>query len=92
MIESIWSVLQDRQIIIFGKECGLAGIIMFCTLWIKSFLIWFHLDFYIPNGLTFALPFLIQVRVNSANIPFYFFVSSVTTMLFLFLFISTYRN
>ena len=61
-VENVWdNVLGKKVSQLFGQECASAAIWMLTVLLLRSTLCMLGLVTYIPNGLIFSSPFLIQV-------------------------------
>jgi hypothetical protein len=60
-IELIWDLLGTKVCLIFGKESASAATWMFITMVIRAALSGIRVDFLIPYGIIFALPYTIQV-------------------------------
>lgn len=64
----VWKVLDRPPYIAFGKECLNSTIWTYLILIFKALISFFQIESYIPSGLLFALPLLIQVS------DFFFFL------------------
>jgi len=56
-----WSSLGKRGPLLFGEECGSAALWMFLALLQRCLLILLRVEPYIPSGLIFAFPLILQV-------------------------------
>jgi hypothetical protein len=56
-----WSSLGKKGPLLFGEECGSAAVWMLLALVQRSILILLRIESYVPSGLLFAFPMLIQV-------------------------------
>jgi hypothetical protein len=56
-----WDFLGRKQALIFGEECGSATVWMLAALVQRTVICYLRLDSFIPYGLIFAFPLLVQV-------------------------------
>lgn len=56
-----WNALGRKGPLLFGEECGSAAVWMLLVLIQRSILILLRIEQYVPSGLIFAFPILIQV-------------------------------
>lgn len=60
-VESLWEVLGRKPAQLFGRECASSAIWMMVSLFIRFILIACKVHEYVPLGIIFAFPYLIQV-------------------------------
>jgi hypothetical protein len=71
-VENIWdNVLGKKVSQTFGQECASAAIWMFFILMLRSALLLLGLTPYVPNGIIFSFPYLIQVNNRTTRIYLY---------------------
>ena len=56
-----WSILGGKGPLLFGEECGSAAVWMILALAQRCILLLLRIERYVPSGLIFAFPMLIQV-------------------------------
>ena len=64
MIESIFELLGQKISQVFGKDCASASILMFISLGIRLIVILSGTEKYLPLGLIFASPYLVQMLMR----------------------------
>ena len=65
-VENVWdNILGKKASLTFGQECASATIWMFVILVLRTVLLLLGLTPFVPNGLVFSFPFLIQVGLHS---------------------------
>lgn len=57
----IWSALGGSPALLFGEECASVATWTFLVLLLRTVLYFTYAEPFIPNGLVYALPILIQV-------------------------------
>ncbi len=57
----LWTSLGKRGPLLFGEECGSAALWVFLALLQRCILILLRIEAYVPSGLIFAFPLILQV-------------------------------
>ena len=61
-VEGLWNLLGQSLSLAFGYDCASAAMLMFSSLFLRTFLVAFTLDHLVPTGFIFAFPSIVQVK------------------------------
>ena len=73
-----WSSLGKKGPLLFGEECASAALWMFLALLQRCVLLLLRIEPYVPTGIIFAFPLLLQVFHFDLNIMCYLVFNDLT--------------